>query len=77
MDPGWLEAIIAMADAIADPRIRQDVVDGYEGDGYVTEAMWASWAWFVLVSAETVIEIESRRIRRQGLSGTYKDGEEL
>lgn len=77
MDPGRREAILAMADAPADMSGRLAVADGYEGDGYMTEAMWASWAWYVLTSAETVIDVESLRIRRQGLSGTYRDGEEI
>ena len=77
MDPGRREAILAMADAPADMSGRLAVADGYEADGYVTEAMWASWAWFALTSAETVIEVESRRIRKQGMSGTWNNGEEL
>lgn len=77
MDPGRREAVLAMADAPADTAGRKDVTHGYEGDGYMAEAMAASWAWFSLVAAENIVGAEFAWAREYGLYGIFRDGEEL
>jgi hypothetical protein len=75
MDPGRLEASLAMADAPADQEGRKEVLRGYTDDDYHLEASYAADAWNVLAVAEHEIILASRRYGH--MDGTYRDGGEI
>lgn len=77
MDPGRREAVLAMADALATPSARGDVLLGYVNGGYVDLADAARWSWVVLVRAEMVVDDSMKAQKFDWFNRTYRDGEEI
>lgn len=59
MNPDRREAVLALADTIADDLARQDVVAGYEACGYDDLADAAADAWMALDAVENVVHMET------------------
>lgn len=76
IDPGRLEAVLAMADALETTEERRAVVSGYYWSGYPALARDAQAAWSAVTVAEYIVIRQWDRIRH-GTTFTWRDGEEL
>jgi hypothetical protein len=76
IEPGRLEAVLAMADALDTDNERRSVVQGYANGGYDDLVRDADAAWSALVIAEALVTRERWRCGPEG-TWVFRDGEEI